>query len=125
MCDTRFRCIVGISIWSDLGAPVAAAHCRVGLLPLRGHMSFVTTQPEMLAGATEKLQGVHQGAPTAMLDATQPANQPVEGQRIAQSRRGRDTTDRILTTSQLARHSASPRRLPIGEMREGFTCKVL
>ena len=53
-------------------------------------MSFVTTQPEMLAWATEKLQGVHRDAP---------------------SRRGRDTTNRILTTSQLARHSASPRRL--------------
>jgi hypothetical protein len=74
-------------------------------------MSFVTTQPEMLAWATEKLQGVHRDAPTAMLDATQPANRPAEGQRIAQSRRGRDTTNRILRTSQLARHSASPRRL--------------
>jgi hypothetical protein len=101
---------------------VAAARCRVGLLPLRGHMSFVTTQPEMLAWTTENLQGVHRHPPTAMLDATRPANQPFEGQRIAQSRRGRDTTDRILTTSQLARHSASPRRLPIGEMHEGDRC---
>ena len=47
----------------------------------------------------------------------------LEGQRIGQSRLGRDITDRILTTSQLARHSASPRRLPIGEMHEGDTCK--
>jgi hypothetical protein len=74
-------------------------------------MSFVTTEPEVLAWATENLQGVHRGAPAAIFDATQPANQPVEGQRIAQSRRGRDSTDRILTTSQLARHSASPRRV--------------
>jgi hypothetical protein len=86
-------------------------------------MSFVTTQPEMLAWATENLQGVHRDAPTAIFNATQPANQPVEGQRIAQSRRGRDTTDRILTTIQLAPHSASPRRLPIGEMHEGDTCR--
>ncbi len=86
-------------------------------------MSFVTTQREMLAWATENLQGVHRDAPTAILNATQPANQPVERQRIGQSRRGRDITDRILTTSQLARHSASPRRLPIGEMHEGDTCK--
>ena len=84
-------------------------------------MSLVTTQPEMLAWATENLQVLHRDAPTAILNATQPANQPVEGQRIVQTRRGRDTTDRILTTSQLARHSASPRRLPIGEMREGDT----
>jgi hypothetical protein len=86
-------------------------------------MSSVTTQPEMLARATENLQVVHRDAPTAILNARQPANQPVEGQRIAQTRRGRDTTDRILTTSQLARHSASPRRFPIGEMHEGDTCR--
>jgi hypothetical protein len=77
------------------------------------HMSLVTTQPEMLAWATENLQGVHRDAPTAIFNATQPANQPVEGQRIAQSHRGRETTDRILTTSQRAPHSARPTRLPM------------
>jgi hypothetical protein len=85
-------------------------------------MSSVTTQPEMLAWATENLQGVQRHAPTAILKATRPANQPVSGQRISQLRRGRHTTDRILTTSQLVRHSASPRRLPIGEMHKGDTC---
>jgi hypothetical protein len=40
-------------------------------------MSFVTTQPEMLASAIENLQGVRRDAPTAILNATQPANQGV------------------------------------------------
>jgi hypothetical protein len=40
-------------------------------------MSLVTTQPEMLASAIENLQGVRGDAPTAILNATQPANQGV------------------------------------------------
>jgi hypothetical protein len=45
------------------------------------HMSFVTTQPEMLAWATENLQGVHPGGPTAIFNATQ--------YRVSMNHRGR------------------------------------